>query len=324
MEILFNRLLTSAGMETGSAATWSDRNNPPNNPVAPAVACAPGFHGVSHCATMPIMLDENTCLPKQPLKPGKWCGIISLLYERKRGRVFRGTHQSITEALTMNKKYHCFVLLGIFLILAGTPALATDALPLTGITIDDELKQLLAQVVPYNPQEKGTLPEEKRFMFNLNKLINEGLKEQDEKYKLAATKLALRMALAINRTVDSIEVRSIPLPKVPAQFHSDLAAGTVDKRGIEVWTLGAYSMSSEAAARWGTPDQYEWGGSCLLFTLREGKIIRVDTSFDFGSCGGGFSWCCGIRIPTVMDDKWEKHFDDIGRNVDFFPRQRWR
>ena len=38
-------------MEAGSATTWSDRIDPANDPVAPAIACAPGFHSTSPALT---------------------------------------------------------------------------------------------------------------------------------------------------------------------------------------------------------------------------------------------------------------------------------
>jgi hypothetical protein len=89
-----------------------------------------------------------------------------------------------------------------------------------------------------------------------------------------------------------------------------------------VWTLGVWKdgLSGEAAAQWGVRElyEYEWGGSCLLFTLRNGRIVKADTDVDFGACGGPFSWCCSARFPLIiMDDKWKRHFDALGMQGDF-------
>jgi len=55
-------------MEAGSATTWSDRTIPPSNLVAPAIAYAPGFHGIppfSFIDTIRLVLMqvENATIP---------------------------------------------------------------------------------------------------------------------------------------------------------------------------------------------------------------------------------------------------------------------
>jgi hypothetical protein len=203
----------------------------------------------------------------------------------------------------MNKTTSLSLLLGLFLFLnlAGTPAFG-DEPPLTGITIDEELAQLLKQVVPYNPPEKDALPVEQRFLFNLNKLINEDLKEQNEKYKLATAKLALRMALAMNKTVDSIEVRP---------NHTDFSTNSY-------WALGCYSE-----------DRTQWGGcydlTVKLFSWGNGRIInKIDVVATSSFCDGPFGSCCGGHggYPPGIDDAWFRHFVDLGREADFPERFR--
>ena len=202
----------------------------------------------------------------------------------------------------MNKTYHRLILVGLFLYLAGTPALANEP-PLTGITIDEELAQLLAQVVPYT----GDLLKEKRFLFNLNKLINEDLKEQDEKYKPAAVKLAMRMALAINKTVDSIEVRRSTSATSYGMWqpHS----------GTMTWDLGGV-----------LEDKWEhWSGevTIVLFALKDGKFVKINLCGIASSCSGMFTDCCGqAAYPSGIDDAWFRHFVDLGREADFPARFR--
>ncbi|MCL2744047.1 MAG: hypothetical protein FWE67_09355, partial [Planctomycetaceae bacterium] len=196
----------------------------------------------------------------------------------------------------MNQKTYRFAsifLLGLLLLplsctqkppsyLAGTPAL-------TGIPIDKELAQLLSQIVPYNPPEKNALPEEKRFLFNLNKLLNEDLKEQYNKYKLAAAKLSLRTALALSdKIVDSIEVRWDPW----GRGHEK-----------DVWGLGIPNMR----------------GTCHFFTVSNGRIAKIGLYVETGTCGGMFSDCCGSsgEYPHGINDTWFQHFVDLGRQEDF-------
>ena len=183
----------------------------------------------------------------------------------------------------MLTKFVRFVLfLGLFLHLAGTSAFAEEP-PITGITIDEELSQLLAQIVPYIPPEKYALPVESRFLFNLNKLINEDLATQDEKYKLAACKLALRQALAINKTVDSIEVR---------RYDDGRRYDYGRKYGLDVkenffWMLGG--VCDETSRNF--VGYYD--ATIPLFLLNGGKITNVDTYSDGGYCDGAFGSCCG-------------------------------
>jgi hypothetical protein len=103
--------------------------------------------------------------------------------------------------------FFCFLLLP-FLGASSLAEIPTHNSPsIIGILIDEELAGLLKKIIPYNAPQKDALPKEKRFLFNLNKLINEDLAKQGEAYRLHICKLALRQALAINRMVDSIEVR---------------------------------------------------------------------------------------------------------------------
>jgi len=221
------------------------------------------------------------------------------------------------------KNYRFVFLLGLFLLplygcghtetpphsddplLAGTPRFTEPPL-ITGITIDEELAQLLEQVVPYD----GPLPENQRFLYNLNKLINEDLKEQDEKYKLAAAKLALRMALAINKTVDSIEVRR----SLVRSRDSWLKYGVcVDVDGnFFSWGLGCENRDGLQFLNNATV--YE------LFMIEEEKrhIVKVGVSVFENSCAGIFDSCCGgLEYPRDIDDAWYQHFIDLGREVDF-------
>jgi hypothetical protein len=186
------------------------------------------------------------------------------------------------------KNYRLILCLGLLLHLAGTPVTGTPVFsadpPLTGITIDEELTQLLKQIVPYS----GNLPVEKRFMYNLNKLLNEDLKEQNEKYKLAAAKLALRMALAINKTVDSIEVRW-------------------DWGDRRIFSLGGVIEDSTQWDESGDLTNY-------LFSLKEGKIAKVRLDVSVGACGGQFCDCCDRgAYPPGVDDAWRQHLVDLGR-----------
>jgi len=50
-------------MKAGSATTWSDRIDPPRNPVAPAIAYAPGFHGQPAGLRPPLLRESpKKCL----------------------------------------------------------------------------------------------------------------------------------------------------------------------------------------------------------------------------------------------------------------------
>ena len=225
----------------------------------------------------------------------------------------------------MNQKYHRLILLGLFLLLgiflhlactrdsAGTPAFA-DASPLTGIPIDEELMQLLKQVVPYDPPANNALPMEKRFLFNLNKLINEDLAEQSEKYKLAAAKLALRQALAINKTVDTIEVRRYSaLVKEPYGGYS--GPHGIDVKGKFWWVLGGVI---EDRSQWDNTNNDYGYTTNELFYLTSGRIANVKIYALVDTCGGVFSSCCGgTAYPPGMDDAWFQNFVDIGRKEDF-------
>ena len=185
---------------------------------------------------------------------------------------------------------------------------------LKDVPMDKELEQLLSQVVPYTEVE-NPLPEEKRFLFNLNKLIREDLAAQDENYKLAACKLALHQALAITKTVDSIEVRRYPFNRI-ARAHGDYSA----KYGLDVnghfwWILGGVI---EDRSQWDNMNN-NWGASTTdLFLLQGGKIIKVKIEALVDTCGGRFSACCGgSAFPPGIDDAWFQCFVDLGRKEDF-------
>jgi len=60
-----NHFFPFSVMKAGSATTWSDRIEPPNHPVAPAIACAPGFHDIS-CKKNSFVADY---LAQQKLSP---------------------------------------------------------------------------------------------------------------------------------------------------------------------------------------------------------------------------------------------------------------
>ena len=206
------------------------------------------------------------------------------------------------------------IFLGLFLHFADTPVFADDP-PITGITIDEELSQLLKQIVPYKPQEQNALPKEKRFLFNLNKLINEDLAARDEKYKLAACKLALRMALAINKTVDSLEVRRYPFNRSVEPCGEYSAQYGLNIKDDFWWILGG---EIEDRKQW---DDY-WGGvTSPLFFVNRGRISQVDVRLSTNACGGMFSSCCDTLVcPSGLNDVWRQHFVDLGRPENF-PRR---
>ncbi len=186
-----------------------------------------------------------------------------------------------------------------------SPVIQTDAeRPFAGIRPDAELKGLLKQVVPYTVTGPKMLEPEKRFLFNLNKLINEDLAAQSEAYKLAVCKLALRQALAITPTVDSIEVRRNP-------FYS----GTKPPNET-VWALGG---DVEESSLWRQDCDNTFSDSTtLLFTLKEGKITKVNVTAIVVSCGGKFSDCCSQSAdPPHLDEAWYQNFVDLGREADF-------
>ena len=191
--------------------------------------------------------------------------------------------------------------------LAGTPASAETPL-ITGIPIDEELAELLSQV--NRPNRHGN------FFSPLNRLINEDLAEQSDEYKLAAAKLALRVALAINRVVDSIEVRrycALEGRTGAGKYRGRLHGNNVS--GDFYWTLGAYSENPGKLGYW---DETCHGVTLRLFTLREGKIARINLLIDMGACGGKFSCCCLVTgCPPGIDDAWLQHFIDLGRADDF-------
>lgn len=176
--------------------------------------------------------------------------------------------------------------------------------PLTGIQADAELKQLLERVAPYTVTGRKMLEPEKRFLYNLNKLINEDLAAQSETYKLAVCKLALRQALAITPTVDSIEVRRNP-------FHS----GTKPPEAT-VWALGGVV---EDSSLWRQDCDNTFGDiTTLLFTLQGGSISKVNVTSITISCGGMFSDCCSQSAdPPHLDEAWYQSFAAIGREMDF-------
>jgi Leucine-rich repeat (LRR) protein len=185
---------------------------------------------------------------------------------------------------------------------------------ITGIPIDDELAQLLSRIVPYHADGENPLPEEKRFLFNLNKLLNEDLAAQSDQYKLAACKLALRQALAINKTVDSIEVRRY------ASATNGVNGSYSGKYGLEVkgnflWILGGHI---ETLTQWNNSDYQLEPLTNQLFVLGDGKIRNVTVCASVGSCGGMFTDCCAdYPYPPGLDDAWFQNFIDIERVADF-------
>ncbi|MCL2624914.1 MAG: hypothetical protein FWD31_14725 [Planctomycetaceae bacterium] len=222
----------------------------------------------------------------------------------------------------MLRKYHCLAfvfLLGLFFPTISCTPQNTDlsrdfaeTAVITGIPVDDELRQLLSQVVPYDLPEKNALPKEKRFFYNLNTLINDDLADQDAKYKLAACKLALRQALAINTTVDSIQVRRYPPNRVREPYGDYSAKYGPEVQGNFWWVLGG---EIEDSTQW---KDYRGEVTSPIFVVNEGKITEVDINVSVNACGGMFSSCCDTLVyPSGLNDAWFQHFVDLGKRGDF-------
>ena len=174
----------------------------------------------------------------------------------------------------MTKKCCLVILSALFFIpLFAAQTHSADAPLLTGIPVDEELAELLKQVIPYIPPEKDALPEEKRFLFNLNKLLNEDLSEQSNAYKLAAAKIALRTALAMNKMVDSIEVRRSASPTEYGMWRPR----------EEVWLTWDLGGVIEDEDKW---EHLNGEVTIVLFALKGGKIVKVNLRGIVGSCGG--------------------------------------
>ena len=193
----------------------------------------------------------------------------------------------------MTKKRYLVILSVLFFVLFfAAHAHSSDAPLITGVPIDEELAALLEQVVP-----GSTLPEERRFLLNLNKLLNEDLAAQSDAYKLAAAKLALRMALAINKNVDSIAVM-----RNPFDTPSD---------GSFVWALGG---DFEERIKWDDLNPDITAMTNCLYMVKDGKIIKIDRTALVDTCGGVFSNCCGHSASAPgFDDAWFQHYVDLGR-----------
>ena len=180
------------------------------------------------------------------------------------------------------------------------------------VQTDAELERLMAMVVPYEPDSIYVVPEDKRFLCQLDLLINQDLAGQSEEYKLAVRKLALRHALAMNPMVDSIEVRryaaegwrysesnQTPLPPSKTQFS---------------WHMG------------GVIDRLAWDGSpnhgaatAPLFIVANGAVTEVDLGVIVDACGGVFDDCCAnLIIHSYHDDAWLKDLADLGM-AEHFP-----
>lgn len=201
---------------------------------------------------------------------------------------------------------------------AVAPLIAETPL-ITGVPMDEELTGLLSQVVPYQIDGEDVLPKEGRFLFELNRLINEDLKEQSDEYKRAACKLALQTALAINKTVDSIEVRRNNYNG----HHSLMRASD----GRFFWILGG---NVEEPTKWRIEghrvEENNMDGGVFhhlevtvhLFILKEGEIIYVDPFVSANACGGMFSSCCDYSAEPdgLYTDVWLRSLIDITKQED--------